>query len=65
MAAFAESVFVKLHKNDYSSHKPSFLCSKTNYQKPGKGGGGLKLVGIGIDRDMKKWSSQKQSNYCG
>ena len=23
MAAFAESVFVKLHKNDYSSHNPS------------------------------------------
>ena len=23
MAAFAESVFVKLHKHDYSSHRPS------------------------------------------
>ena len=37
----------------------NFLCTKTNYQKPGGGGEGEELIGIGIDRDMNNWEFSK------
>ena len=36
-----------------------FCVPKQTIKSPGGGGGGCEFIGIGIDRDMKKWELSK------